>query len=121
LFQPSIQSFRERSVFVAGLFNCTTATPILAFELFTQANAGLAAFLPTVEFRIAFVPFDLISDVSLANAHHVQLVTAGNGARAGSFHSAPSRSIAHSFTSNLLATATMAIFFRLSLPRRTCS
>jgi hypothetical protein len=43
LFQPSIQSFRERSVFIAGLFNCTTATPILAFELFVQANAGLAA------------------------------------------------------------------------------
>jgi len=44
LFQPSIQSFREGSVFIAGLFNCTTAAPILACELDAQANVGLAAF-----------------------------------------------------------------------------
>ena len=66
---------------------------------------------------IACFPFDSSGRFTRHFAPSLHVGAVGNG----SFHWVPSRSIAHSFTRSLRATATMAIFFRLSLPRRTCS
>ena len=96
------------------LYNSDAHSGLRAFR---SSQRRACRFLPTVELRPPVFHLTYPDALPAILSPSLHVAAAGSG----SFHSVPSRSIAHSFTRSLRATATMAIFFRLSLPRRTCS
>ena len=119
---------------LAGLFNFSRAAPILAYELFAQASrravrlfsnrrTSLRLFISqVVELFTSFQKTMAFWHRCLPEGiFHPPAAVAAVLDGFGSIQGVPSRSMAQSLISSRRATATMAILFRLSLPRQTCS